>query len=263
MKTLTKGWAFVKMICEDVLNFFFPRYCLICGKRLTPHEHYLCAPCYMHLPRTMYHTVRNNDMEKMFWGVIPVERASAFFHYTSRTKKIVYSLKYRNNPYVGIYLGRQCAKEIKDSGFFEGIDCIMPLSLHWKRSMRRSYNQSDYFAIGISDEMNIPVCTKAVKRVVNNKSQTRVTRIERRKNVENIFSLVHPELIEGKHVLLVDDVTTTGSSITSFAEEVLKAHNTKVSILTISIAGQTLFPKSDNDVLLPDVPISEDRISKL
>lgn len=250
---------------KDLLDFLFPRYCVLCGKRLTTQEHHLCVSCYIHLSRTDFHKAEHSDMEKLFWGwgdELPIEKATAFFHYNNYNKEILIQLKYNENPEIGTYLASQYAKEIKSSGFFDGIDVIVPVPLHWIRRLKRTYNQSEYIAKGLSKQTGIPVCNNAVRRVKNNKSQTRMMRHERRGNVERIFKLVRPEKITGKHILLVDDVTTTGSTISACAKELAKAHDIKISVLTIAIAGQTLIPQNDVEKL-PYISISKEQIRKL
>ena len=250
------------MLINDILDFFFPRYCMLCGERLSTQENHVCLPCYMHLPRTMFHSLVHSPVEKLFWGLIKIEKATSFIYYKDNNKEILLQLKYKNNPDVGIYMASQYAKEIKDSGFFDDIDVIVPVPLHWMRRLKRGYNQSEYVAKGISSETRIPVCLKAVKRIINNKSQTRMLRNYRRDNVEGIFRLVHPELLADKHVLIIDDVTTTGSTICACAKEILKAPNARVSVLTISFAGQTPIPSSDG-VAVPTTSVNEDSLSKL
>ena len=213
----------------------------------------------------MYHAAEHSDMEKLFWGwneALPIQRATAFFYYSGSNREILMQLKYKRNPDIGFYLASQFAKEIKDSNFFDGIDVIIPIPLNWIRRMKRGYNQSEYIARGISYVTGIPVYTKAVKRVRNNKSQTRMKHHERYDNVQNLFRLVHPEFIEGKHVLLVDDVTTTGATITSCAKEIAKAKNTKITVLTIAIAGQSVVPQNDSPQM-PYISLSKEQISRL
>lgn len=253
------------MLINDILDFIFPRYCLLCDKRLTTQEKHICLPCYIHLPRTMSHTVEHSELEKHFWvseKPTCIGRAVSFFYYSDTNKEILLNLKYKKNPYVGTYMASQYAKEIKDCGFFDDIDLIIPIPLHWIRRMKRSYNQSKFVAEGISKVTNIPVCTKAVRRVVNNKSQTLMDSRKRRDNVENIFRLIHPEMVAGKHVLIVDDVPTTGSTILSCINEITKAPNVKVSILTLAYAGQTLVPSNDIEPL-PSISISVENLSNL
>lgn len=256
------------MLIDDIIDFLFPRSCVICGKRLTTQEHYLCLPCYMHLPRTQYHTVEHNDMERLFWGYadrLPIGQAVSFFHYNDSTKRILMQLKYQKNPHIGEYLAGRFVQELQadSTAFFDGIDIIIPIPLHWIRRLGRSYNQSEHIAQGISKATGIPVSTKVVRRVVNNKSQTLMKKHERRDNVSNIFRLIHPEHITGKHILIVDDVTTTGSTVASCAQELAKAQNIKVSVLTLAIAGQTPGNPNDDQQPLPYISVTTDQLAKL
>lgn len=255
------------MLIDDLLDFIFPRFCVICDTRLTTQEKHLCLSCYMHLPRTLYHTVEHSNMEKLFWGYngqLPIQKAVAFFHYNDSNKNILMQLKYNECPSIGTYLASMYAREIVADGnsFFDDIDVIVPIPLHWQRRIKRGYNQSEYVARGISNITGIPVCTNAVKRIKNNTSQTLLHHEERRDNVDGIFRLVRPEMVSGKHILIVDDVTTTGATISSCAQEIAKAQKTRVSVLTIAIAGQTPIPPNDAEPL-PYISINHDKLSKL
>lgn len=240
----------MKQIINDMLNFLLPRQCVICGNRLTTNEKSICTSCYIHLPFTNYHTVEHSPLEKMFWEQFPIERATSFFHYDGNgVRHIIHLLKYGNRPEVGYNLARTYAKEIKECGFFEDIDCIIPIPLHWKRQRKRHYNQSLYIAKGISKATGIPIYDNVVKRVVNNPSQTKMNNSERRDNVDGIFLLKDEQKIEGKHILLVDDVTTTGATIASCAKELSKAPNTKISVLTLALGGKAPLPASEEECI--------------
>lgn len=245
-----------------LLDFFFPRYCTLCGNRLSHHEQHICLPCYMHLPRTEYHAVEHSNMEKMFWGQVPIERAVSFIHYTDSTKEILLQVKYKSNPLLGTYLISQYTKEIRDSHFFEGIDFIVPIPLHWIRRMKRHYNQSHYLAQGICAETGIPIYTKAVRRKVNNVSQTTLRRSERQDNVEGIFRLQHPEPLQGKHILLIDDVMTTGATLISCMKELAKIPDIKISVLTLCVAGHSINPENNHENF-PYIPIDTKDLSQL
>lgn len=174
----------------------------------------------------------------MFWGLIPVERAAALFYYAahSETSNILLALKYYGKHDVGIDMGKLMADELMPSGFFEGIDLLVPLPLERKRQRARGYNQSEMLAKGISITTGIPYSNKAVKRTTFNKSQTKLNKWERMENVSNCFLLSKPELLKGKHILLIDDVLTTGSTLLSCAEVLTQAEDIKISILTLAYA---------------------------
>lgn len=248
-------------IINDVLNFLLPRQCVMCGNRLTTNEKSICTSCYIHLPFTNYHTVEHNPLEKMFWEQFPIERAASFFHYDGKeARHIIQSMKYDNRPEVGYNLSKIYAKELQEYDFFKDIDCIIPVPLHWKRRMKRHYNQSFYIAKGISKTTGIPIYNNVIKRVINNPSQTKMNSSERRNNVDGIFQLKNKDKISNKHILLVDDVTTTGATITSCAKELSKAPNTKISVLTLALGGKTPIPASQEECIDPfvyGVPLME------
>ena len=226
-------------IWKDIVNFFFPRYCVSCGERLSLQEKYLCLTCLATLPRTNSHLFRETILEQVFWGRIPVVRAvSFFFHGSDNTKQIIWAMKYNSQPQLGQYIAQIYASEIKDSGFFDDIDVIIPVPLSWLKHIRRGYNQSHYIAKGISHETGIPVIINAVRKTRNTSSQTNFDRMKRLENVDDAFTLVHPELLRGKHILLVDDVLTTGATLCSLAKTIMPAGDVRFSVLTLSLAGQ-------------------------
>lgn len=220
---------------------------MMCGNRLAAHEHFLCTSCVVHLPLTQSHTVEHNLIEKKFWTRFPVKRAVSMFHHDGEsTRRLLYQIKYHAHPKLAIYLSSLYAKELKDYGFFDDVDVIVPLPLHWRRQMKRGYNQSHYIARGIQQVTHIPVMKNVVKRIRNNSSQTRLNARQRIENVEGIFQLKHPELIAGKHVLLVDDVTTTGATLSSCAKELAKAQGVNISVLTLAVASNSALPFVQN-----------------
>lgn len=226
-----------------LLDFLFPRLCVMCGERLTESEQDICVSCRMHLPLTHLQPMQHNPMEKMFWTQFPIERATALFHHDGHAvRRLIHVAKYKNRPEVALHLAACFAAELKNTSFFEDIDCIVPVPLHWRRQLKRHYNQSHYIARGIGKETGLPVYTHVVRRVVNNVSQTRVKSSERQQNVEGIFRLKDPDKIAGKHILLVDDVTTTGSTLTSCAKELARAEGVRISVLTLALAGHTAVP---------------------
>lgn len=234
-------------IMSDILDFLLPRHCELCGTRLSKDEKRICLSCIDELPRTNAHLMKENPIEKLFWTQFPIERATSFFFYDSQSvRNAIYDLKYYQNPDLGEEITRLMATELKEAGFFEGMDVVIPLPLHWKRKIKRGYNQSWYIAKGVSRVTGLPIDTKSVKRIVNNVSQTRMIHSERKHNVEGVFRLVHPELLKGKHVLLIDDVITTGSTTVSCAQELAKAGDVKISVLSMGFAGVKFFVTSDD-----------------
>ena len=222
-----------------LLDMISPRLCVVCGQRLTISEESICSRCNLHLPRTGFQKdPYENEMAKMFWHQIPIERAAALFYYEahSETANILYELKYKNHPEIGEVMGRLVAKELQPSGFFDGIDGIVPVPLARKRQRQRGYNQSMEIAKGICEITSLPVYDKVVKRNAFEGSQTNKGRWERNENVEGVFELRDATLVHGKHLLVVDDVVTTGATIIAYAKELCKAGGVIVSVLALGFA---------------------------
>lgn len=219
-----------------MLDFISPRFCQVCGKRLARTEEDICVVCNLHLPRTYFASdAYDNKMAKNFWGRIPVERCAALYYYQpqSSTKRIITSLKYNGNAQIGYHMGRMMAEEFMKEGFFEGIDCIVPLPITRMRRRQRGYNQSNIIAFGVSSVTGLPVMEDVVKRVLFAGSQTQRTRMDRQANVDNVYKLLKPEKLKGKHVLLIDDVVTTGATVCSCAGELCKAGDVRISIASL------------------------------
>ena len=222
-----------------LLDLISPRLCVVCGNRLTVTEETLCSKCYLHLPRTDFdHDLYENVMAKLFWGQIAIEKATALFYYEphAETANILYELKYKNHPEIGVVMGRMMAKELMRSGMFEGIDAIVPVPLARKRERERGYNQSLELAKGVSEVTGLPIYNKVVKRTKFMGSQTQRGRWERNENVEHVFELVDGDSISRKHLLLIDDVVTTGATIIACAQKMQKTSNVKISVLALGFA---------------------------
>ena len=222
-----------------LLDLISPRLCVVCGQRLTATEDVICGKCNLHLPRTGYgQNPYENEMAKLFWGQIPIERASALYFYQSHaeTANIIYELKYKNHPEIGEVMGRMLAKELQRSSFFDGIDGIVPIPLAKKRQRQRGYNQSMEIARGVSEITDLPIYYQVVRRTTFKGSQTKRGRWERNENVEHVFELIDEVTVSGKHLLIIDDVVTTGATIIACAKELQKAGNVKVSILALGYA---------------------------
>jgi ComF family protein len=222
-----------------LVDLIAPRACVVCGGRLGIHEFFICGSCNLQLPRTNYaDNPYENDMARLFWGQLPVERCAALFFYQggSGPSQILYELKYKNHPEIGEFFGRMIAEEWNDTGFFEGIDLIVPVTLAKERQRQRGYNQSLHIARGIGSVTRLPIVTNAVSREQFVESQTQKDRWQRNENVEGCFRLNDGSALKGRHVLLVDDVVTTGATICSCGREMLKAGDVRFSILTIGFA---------------------------
>lgn len=223
---------------DDFLSLLFPRICYGCGNHLLRNENIICTECYVVIPRTDYHLSRENHVEQLFWGRCKIETAAAFSYYNkgSRIRKLIHNLKYRGIREIGFELGRIYGLSLKSSGYTDTIDIIIPVPLHPAKQRSRGFNQSELIAYGISDATGIKVNNSAVVRIVSSSTQTKRSRYERWENVEGIFSIADTESIRGKHILLIDDVITTGSTMESCINEILKTEGVKVSVVAIAYA---------------------------
>ncbi|NDV65681.1 ComF family protein [Bacteroides sp. 224] len=220
-------------------TLFFPPCCIVCNRPLSESEEYMCLKCNMGLPRTNYHLYKDNYVEKMFWGRIPIQRATAFFFYQkgSEYNQLLHQLKYKGYKEIGEAIGRVLATEIQSSGdFFHSIDVVIPIPLHSRKKKKRGYNQSEWIAKGISNITGIPMDTVSVVREKDTDTQTRKSRMARWENVEGIFRLIDPDGFQGKHVLLVDDVLTTGATMEACAEVFNEVSGVRVSVLGVGLA---------------------------
>ena len=221
-----------------LLDLISPRLCVVCGNRLAVTEETLCSKCYLHLPRTDFaNDLYENMMAKLFWGQIKLEKATALFYYEphAETARILYELKYKNHPEIGVVMGRMMAKELMKSGLFEDIDALVPVPLAKKREHERGYNQSLELAKGVSEVTGLPIANLVIRRTKFVGSQTKRGRWERNENVEHVFELVDDN-ISDQHLLLIDDVVTTGATVIACAKEMQKASNVKISVLALGFA---------------------------
>lgn len=221
---------------NDFLSLAFPKICYACGKSLFKKEDCICTCCLYHLPKTNFHLYSDNPVIRLFWGRIPVFSASSFFSFNKggKVQELVHQLKYRGKKEIGISLGKFYGNELKQSPLFSGVEMVIPVPLHVKKLKRRGYNQSEIFGQGIAKTMNIESAENILIRITATETQTKKSRFARWKNVEEVFKVAHPEKIENKHILLVDDVITTGATMEACANKILEVPGTKVSIATIA-----------------------------
>jgi len=233
MKYLSDLW-------DDFLSILFPRICCGCGTPLVRNEHIICTECLVTIPRTGYHLSADNPVARLFWGRCMIERAASFSFYTrgSRMRRIIHKLKYDGIKEAGIVMGKVYAASLKESGFFNDIDLIVPVPLHSSRLRKRGFNQSEIICEGISAVTGLDVSVNALVRSEKSETQTRKSRYDRWINVEGIFEVKDSGILEGKHVLIVDDVITTGSTIEACANALLKVEGVRVSVISLGVAVQ-------------------------
>ncbi len=224
---------------KDFIALIFPHNCVSCGKNLYKKEQSICTYCAYYLPKTNFHLNEDNPIAKIFWGRVPIFSAAAFYSFNKggKVQQLIHQLKYKGQKHIGLSIGKLYGYELKDCKNFNTVDTIMPVPLHPKRKKKRGYNQSDDFAIGLAESMNLKADLKTLYRAKESETQTRKSRFSRWQNVESVFQLYNPSDIEGKHILLVDDVITTGATLEACAQTLLKVPGVKVSIATIAFAS--------------------------
>ncbi len=220
-----------------IADFLFPRVCHICGVSLSVNEKYVCTTCLSHLPRTLYHRNSPNPMEDRFAGIVPLERATGHFFYSrgSELSELMQDLKYRHFPGLARELGRIAARELIPTAFFDGIDLLVPIPIHFIKRARRGYNQTEFIAEGVSEVAGIPVDT-GLRAVRPHKTQTSLTLAERHHNTNGVFRLSSKSEYAGRGILLIDDVCTTGSTLIAAAEAIRSVSpTTRISMLTLGV----------------------------
>jgi ComF family protein len=223
---------------DDLLSILFPRICYACGNQLLRNEFLICTECHVLIPRTNYHLDEDNPVARLFWGRCRIERAAAFSFYNkdSRIRKLIHNLKYKGIKEIGSELGKIYGESLIKSDFLSGIDIIIPVPLHQSKKRIRGFNQSEIISEGISSATGIPVDRESLLRITVTETQTRRSRFERWVNVEGIFSVKNHSFLAGKHILLIDDVITTGSTLESCVNELLKSEGVKVSVAALAVA---------------------------
>lgn len=228
----------MKSLFTNLLDLFYPNLCLICGTNLVLGEEMICLSCLHNIPKTNYHLEIDNTVEKRFWGKIPIHRATSFFFFYkgSPFQQLLHELKYRGNKEIGYIAGKYAALDLMEVDDFRTVDVIVPVPLHPKRFHQRGYNQSEWIAKGLAEILEKPVDTVHLIRIKENPSQTKKTVFERYKNTTDIFSLTDLTVFQHQHILLVDDVLTTGSTLEACMQVLLNTDFIKISVFTLALA---------------------------
>ncbi len=221
---------------DDFAHLFFPHNCLGCHTDTLQKDALLCTACLLQLPSTGFFSKPGNTVEKIFYGRIKLRAAGSAFYFSKESvlHQVVMQLKYHGNRDAGSYLGKLCAHEIKASGRFDDIDVIIPLPLNKRKEKKRGYNQAMLIAAAIGEVIGKPVLATAVTRNVFTETQTQKDRISRWQNMEGVFDVNDPGVLENKHILLVDDVLTTGATLEACAAKILMVPGTSLSIATVA-----------------------------
>ncbi|MES2417247.1 MAG: phosphoribosyltransferase family protein [Bacteroidota bacterium] len=228
----------IKRITSDVIGLLFPELCAGCSLTLYYGERTICEHCLYDLPYTDFHINKNNPVAQQFWGRVPVEAAMAMLYFRKGTKvqSLIHHLKYKGQSEVGFKLGGLLGARLMLSEQYKAIDYIIPVPLHLKKERIRGYNQSIFIAEGIAQVLQIPVKTAYLFRNKLTESQTQKSRYIRYQNMESVFSVRQPEQINQKHILLVDDVLSTGATLEACGNSLLHSGIKKLSIATLAFS---------------------------
>ncbi len=232
---------------SEIFHLVFPERCAVCSEELPEGANFICPKCAWNMPLTGFYAEHDNPVFRKFGGLVPIKEASSliFFSHHSPYRNLIHRFKYYGQWNLSIELGKLIGRKLKVSDLYKSIDIIIPIPLHLLRYLKRGYNQAEYLARGIASEINLPVDTSSVKRSGYNRSQTKTqNHHDRWHNVAGIFTVKNPSKIDGKHILLIDDVLTTGATIISCAQSILKAcPSCRISIVTLAVSSYELFGK--------------------
>ena len=224
---------------HDFISLIYPDLCQACGQSLLKGEEIICIRCQLQLPRTNFHRDAINPIIKHFWGKVPVHAATAyyFFYKGEKVQHLIHQLKYKGRPEVGMKVGQLLGNDLKQSELYKDVDVIVPVPLHDDKLRVRGYNQAEEIAKGLAQSYKLK-SENLIVRTKHTDTQTRKHRYERYQNVDKVFAVNEEKEIYNKHILLVDDVITTGSTLTACAEELLRIKGTKVSIAAMAYAAK-------------------------
>lgn len=230
----------LKNIVNSTMHLFYPHVCTGCGSDLLQEDNLLCLKCMHNLPHTDFAALANNQIEKDFWGRIPLTAAYSQFYFAKEflMQHLIHQLKYKGDTKIGFYLGEIMGKTLLESNRFSTIEALIPLPLYADKEHKRGYNQATVICNGMSSVMNIPVLNGAVIRRQATETQTRKHRTERWENVKDSFKVAKASELTGKHLLLVDDVITTGATLEACGSVILEVDNVKLSIATLAYAAK-------------------------
>ncbi len=229
----------VKEIKDSFLHLLFPHVCTGCGNDILNEETVLCMRCVTAMPETNFDIHPNNPVEKLFWGRLPLVGATAQYYFTKESlmQHLMHQFKYKANKELGLQLGKMMGEQLKKSVRFN-VDALIPLPLFPAKEKRRGYNQATLLCEGMAESMGIPVLDNVIIRPQHTETQTKKGRIERWKNMEGKFILSNQDDIRNKHLLLVDDVVTTGATFEACGNELLKAENVQLSLASLCVASR-------------------------
>jgi len=227
-------------LLQDFFHLFFPQLCEACSSALYEGEEMVCLRCRTKLPTTKHAEHPENMVERLFWGRVPIEKGAAVYFYNkgARIQVLLHALKYRNRSDLGVLMGKWMYEEVKLGGWLNDVDCLVPVPIHPKKKKIRGYNQAAILARGFAESSAIPLYEEALMKREHTGSQTKLSRIARWENAQESFAMNDLELVKGKHVLLIDDVITTGATLEACANVLAKEGQCRVSVVSVACAFQ-------------------------
>jgi len=219
------------------LDLFFPKLCMACSRHLSENEEMICLHCEFHLPQTHYLNFGENPIEKLFWGRVQLKAAGSLYHYEKGqvVQKLMQHLKYKGKKEVGRWMGEQLGKALIDNQRFKHVELVLAIPLHPKKEFKRGFNQSDLIVKGILNHVSWKE-EKVIHRKINTATQTKKSKFERWQNVSSSFNIKEAKKIQNKHILLVDDVLTTGATLEAAALLLLQHGAKSISVVTVAAA---------------------------
>lgn len=223
---------------KSVINLFFPKVCYACQKHLYDNEHDICVSCRNDLPVTNFHFNNDATVLKIFYGRVKVEKATALLRFEKKSlvQQLIHGLKYKGYEDIGLVLGDWLGEELKASGYYNTIDIVVPVPLHKNKLRKRGYNQVTKFAQQIAKALHADFKDDILLKVTNTKSQVHKNRLSRWTNNDELFTIQNKKAIENKHILIVDDIITTGATLEACITILNQAPNLKISVAAMAIA---------------------------
>lgn len=228
---------------RSVAELFYPHLCPVCGGRIEGDHQKVCTRCMVDAPLTGFEQLADNPVSRRVWNLIPAQRACALLYYVHEGKwrNLAHRFKFAGRWRYAVDAGRMMGSMLAESPLWGDVDCVAAVPLHTLRKLSRGYNQSEYIAKGVAEALGVEHLTGCLSRHTYNRPQVDTDKDKRWDNVEGIFSVTHPERLSGRHILLIDDVFTTGATTISCGEAILRAvPDCRLSIATLFVSKQEL-----------------------
>lgn len=225
-------------LINDFLSLIYPRHCEACANSLFKHETFICNHCRLNLPKSNYHKNTENELTRTFAGRVPLQNSLCFylFEKNGKVQKLLHAIKYQNQKELALFVGSLYAKDLEKEKPINDFDVIVPIPLHRKKLKVRGFNQSEWFAKGLAGVLKKPLDISSFERAQETSTQTKKKKYQRWENVEGIFSLKNKQAFINKHILLVDDVITTGATIEAAWMALKDVEGVKISVASIAFA---------------------------